>query len=213
MLPEPHHFETVKTARYFKLEPENKDPSRILVVLHGYGQLPAYFLRRFEPLQALGWTVIAPEGLHRFYTEGTGGRVGASWMTKEEREADIQDYVRYLDQLAVHLKLTHGQPTLLGFSQGVATAARWACLGNIRMKRMICWAGAFPPDLDWNLEMQPLSSLPIDVVLGDSDPYFSSDLLRTTAMILDEHDIHYRNHSFPGGHAVDSSVLTQILSE
>lgn len=213
MLPEPCHFEAVKTARYFKLEPERYDASRVLIALHGYGQLPQYFLKRFEPLLALGWTVIAPEGFHRFYREGTGGRVGASWMTKEDREADVQDYVRYLNQLTDHLELSDSKPTLLGFSQGVATAARWTCLGNVQIRRLICWAGVFPPDLDWYREIQPLLSTPIDVVLGDSDPYFNADLLTTTAKLFDEHSIPYRNHSYPGGHAVDSSVLTQLLSE
>ena len=213
MLPESHHFEVVKTTRYFKIGPELDDDSRVLIALHGYGQLPQYFLRRFEPLVALGWTIIAPEGLHRFYTEGTAGRVGASWMTKEDRLTDMMDYVRYLDGLAAHLNLTHRKPALLGFSQGVATAARWASLGNVKFSRLLFWAGAFPPDLNWDREIQPLSSTPIDVALGDSDPYFDATLLKDTASLLQAHGIPYRNHTFAGGHVVDSNLLTELLSK
>lgn len=213
MLPKSHHFEVTKTARYFTLGPEITTNSRILIALHGYGQLPHYFLRRFQPLADMGWTIVAPEGFHRFYNEGTSGRVGASWMTKEDRLTDMVDYVRYLDALADHLDLTKRKPALLGFSQGVATAARWASLGNVSFSRLVFWAGVFPPDLDWKDEIQPLISTPIDVALGDSDPFFDSQLLRDTSGLLDAHGIPHRSHTFEGGHAVDSALLTQLLSE
>jgi hypothetical protein len=46
---------------------------------------------------------VAPEGLSRFYFEGgfhgPGSKVGATWMTREDRLAKIEDYVGYLDAL------------------------------------------------------------------------------------------------------------------
>jgi predicted esterase len=213
MSSESHHFEVTKTARYFTLGPALNDQSQVLIALHGYGQLPEFFLRRFQPLVDLGWTIVAPEGFHRFYTEGTSGRVGASWMTKEDRHTDMVDYVRYLDALAAHLALTDRRPALLGFSQGVATAARWASLGNVAFSRLIFWAGVFPPDLDWTHEIQPLISTPIDVAVGDSDPYFNVQLLHDTASLLEKHGIPHASHTFEGGHAVDSTLLAQLLSK
>jgi dienelactone hydrolase len=80
--------------------------------------------------------VVAPEALSRFYVDrgepaaGTPARVGATWMTREDREAEIADYVRYLDRA---LDAAAGRPGaaapalgVLGFSQGAATACRWA---------------------------------------------------------------------------------------
>ena len=49
-----------------------------------------------DSAEELGYTIIAPQGLHKFYLEGTSGRVGASWMTKENREDDIKNYLVYL---------------------------------------------------------------------------------------------------------------------
>tara|TARA_B110000503_G_C7161004_1_gene419677 strand:+ start:3424 stop:4071 length:648 start_codon:yes stop_codon:yes gene_type:complete len=213
MPPKSHHFEATKTARYFTLGPALTEESKVLIALHGYGQLPEYFLKRFQPLADLGWTIVAPEGFHRFYTAGTSGRVGASWMTKEDRLTDMVDYVRYLDELAAHLMLTDCRPVLLGFSQGVATAARWASLGQVSFSRLIFWAGVFPPDLDWNHEIQPLIATPIDVALGDSDPYFNVQLLQDTATLLEKHGIPHTSHTFEGGHSVDSALLTQLLSK
>ena len=37
---------------------------------------------------------MAPEGLSRFYLEGFSGKVGATWMTREDRLNDIDNYLR-----------------------------------------------------------------------------------------------------------------------
>lgn len=211
MIPEEHHIEVRKTTRYFVLGEAPSDSEKILIALHGYGQLPAYFIRHFEPLIAAGWTVIAPEGLHRFYQAGTNGRVGASWMTKEDRETDMSDYITYLNQLANHLNLSDRKPFLLGFSQGVATAARWACMGDMQFERLIFWSGVFPPDLDWDHGIEPLKQTPIDVAFGDADPFFDEDILRDTSVLLEAHKISHQPHVFHGGHSVNSQLLLELL--
>ena len=122
-----HSFSVPRTARWWSAEPVEKAERRgTLIVLHGYGQLPEYFIRKFRPLAEAGWHVIAPEGAHRFYLQGTEGRVGASWMTKEARLDDIADQIVFLDALLGQLEegMASGPRFLLGFSQGVATALR-----------------------------------------------------------------------------------------
>lgn len=72
---------------------------------------------------------MAPEALNRFYLEGFAGRVGATWMTKEERLQEIDDYVNYLNQLyktiLANTDTSEITVNILGFSQGVATVCRW----------------------------------------------------------------------------------------
>ena len=87
-----------KTAKYTTYGNPDK-ASIIIFALHGYGQLVQFFIRKFQVLDAEQYFVVAPEGLHRFYLKGSSGRVGASWMTKEERQSDIEDYINYLDDL------------------------------------------------------------------------------------------------------------------
>ncbi len=211
MNPTEHHFQVAKTARYYTLGPDIEEAKHILIALHGYGQLPAFFLRRFADLADAGWTIIAPEGLHRFYTSSTSGRVGASWMTKEDRISDMQDYVRYLDALTEHLQLREKQPALLGFSQGVATAARWACMGQQSFSRFIFWAGVFPPDLNWDHDVEPLRQSPVDIALGGEDPFFDDALIDDTTHLLNEHRIAHQSHRFDGGHTIDSVLLQSLL--
>lgn len=209
--PEAHAFEVTKSARYFTLGPLVSETNRILIALHGYGQLPEFFIRKLQFLAAQGWAVIAPEGLHRFYVQGTAGRVGASWMTKEDRESDIRDYVIFLDALTAHLNLRDARPVLLGFSQGVATASRWVAEGNQDFSKLILWSGVFPPDFNWNQGGTKLKTMPVEVALGDNDPFFKEALLQDTASVLDQMGVNYRLHRFAGGHSIDEECLQALL--
>ena len=207
-----HHFSVPKTVRYATLGPPIADAKHIMVALHGYGQLPEFFLRKFAALAEDGWCVIAPEGMHRFYLDGTSGRVGASWMTREDRETDIADYVHYLDALCAHLELNHRHPVLLGFSQGVATASRWVAAGQQNFKQLILWAGVFPPDFEWTTGRAHLSQMLVDVALGDNDPFFKDELLQSTSDLLDSRQVTYNLHRFSGGHAIDPRLLRSIVA-
>ncbi|MBM3915983.1 MAG: hypothetical protein FJ349_00025 [Sphingomonadales bacterium] len=74
------HLPFEQTRRYYQNDLKGKD--KIIFALHGYGQLGQFFFRQFNILND-NWGIVVPEGPHRFYLEGSSGRVGASWMTKE----------------------------------------------------------------------------------------------------------------------------------
>ncbi|MBX2973634.1 MAG: hypothetical protein KF797_11055, partial [Flavobacteriales bacterium] len=143
---EERHIRVTRTARYHVLG----DPAgaqAIWIVLHGYGQLARYFLNKFDGL-GCDLAFVAPEGLSRFYLDEAHQRVGATWMTREDREHEIGDQCTYLDALAAELRghRTDVPVHVLGFSQGVATACRWSLLGRTPIGRLVLWAGAIPPE-------------------------------------------------------------------
>ena len=100
-----HHLSVPRTARYHVLGAMSQGLREIWIVCHGYGQLAARFLSWFAPLDDGTRLIVAPEALSRFYLDDRPGaihtesRVGATWMTREDREHEITDYVRYLDVL------------------------------------------------------------------------------------------------------------------
>ena len=94
-----HHLEVKRTARYFTLGTLDENTEQIWFVLHGYGQLAQFFIKKFSVLDDGKTFLVAPEALSRFYLEGVTGRVGATWMTREERSNEVADYVFYLNQL------------------------------------------------------------------------------------------------------------------
>jgi predicted esterase len=220
-LPEavPHHLAVTRTARFWVLGGEVAAPAETWIVLHGYQQLARRFLRRFEPLADGTRRVVAPEALSRFYTDQAPGRhgpsseVGASWMTREEREVEIADYVRYLDQLAQEVVSPGTRLTVLGFSQGVATAARWSVLGRTRPQRLVLWGDFLPPDLDPLAAGPAWAGMEVVLVRGERDGVLANPrLAEGEAAWLARAGAEARIVRYAGGHDIDQGTLAALIS-
>ena len=202
-----HALTTSRTARYFTLGTLAR-AADVWFVCHGYGQLAARFLERFRPLEAEQRCIVAPEGLSRFYLSESPAerRVGASWMTREDRLHEIEDYVRYLDAVHAAVAPKAAQTTALGFSQGTATVCRWAALGSSRIERLILWGGEVPPDLD----LKRLRVPKLVLVYGTRDEFFTPKIVAVNEARLRDHGIPYELLSFDGGHALDADTLGRL---
>ncbi|HEX5830234.1 MAG TPA: hypothetical protein VFY16_04575 [Gemmatimonadaceae bacterium] len=223
--PAERHREIPRTARYFVVGQPNARVRRVWLACHGYGQLARDFAASLTPLAEGGDAlVVAPEGLSRFYLDRgdigphAGIPVGASWMTREDREHEIADYVRWLDDALAHAMHAAGaagaRVHALGFSQGAATIARWVARTHTPPDALVLWAGLLPPELEQALgaEARPLGALPITTVAGRHDRLLSSpDLDRQEALLRRRgHDV--RTLRFDGGHRVDEGVLREIAA-
>lgn len=206
-----HHLTVPRTARYHTLG-DAASARAIWIVLHGYGQLARYFLRKFEGLEK-DFLIVAPEGLSRFYTDASHSRVGATWMTREDREQEIADQISYLDALAKELLYTTGDVPLnvLGFSQGVATACRWSLQGRTTISRLVLWAGGLPPEPAPE-QLQPWNKLDLHLVLGTQDEYAGDKELQQQVARLDLAKVRHQAHRFHGGHELEKVLLAKLLS-
>ena len=213
-----------RTARYYLLGSPGPEVRRLWIVLHGYGQLAAAMLRHCAPLAGDDTLVAAPEALSRFYlaavaTPETHGeaRVGASWMTREARESEIADQIAYLDRLHAELLLECGRAALethvLGFSQGVAAAARWAILGaSPPPVRLVCWAGNLPPEIWTDAARIRLAHTELVLAAGDADPYIPPGELDRTVERTRAQGLSARAFSFTGNHVLPRDALTAALA-
>lgn len=206
-------------ARYFKLGEINTATQQVWFVLHGYGQLAEYFLRKFRPLERPEICVIAPEGLSRFYLEdvnkrsqGGSQRVGATWMTRENRLMDIDNYLNYLHaiyQQEVGTR-TDLKVTILGFSQGAATASRWALENKVHFNRLILWAGIFPEDMDFQRGHEVLSSKVVELVYGTQDPFLNDERLVHMRTLTEKLKVEASVKTFAGGHEIEEATLLSL---
>ena len=208
-----HHIDVTRTARYWTL---GERAPKVWFVLHGYKQLARRFIRRFSALDDGSRLIVAPEGLSRFYVSAESGRhgaqsvVGATWMTREDRDHEIRDYVRYLDSLAERVLQGDEQVTVLGFSQGVATASRWVTYGKLRPTRLILWGDFLPPDLDMERAAASLGESELILVRGSQDGALSPDLGRTEQARLAEAGMRSRRISYEGGHDIHPETLVSL---
>jgi hypothetical protein len=131
---EQRHLSVPRTARYAVMGSFDEALSEVWIVCHGHGQLAARFLSRFVPIERGDRLFVAPEALSRYYLQPPRGGphapnspIGATWMTSEDRDCEIADYVGYLDlvydEVFSRVRRDNVRLCILGFSQGCATVA------------------------------------------------------------------------------------------
>ena len=88
---------TTTHGRYLTLAAVAAQPAGLLVGFHGYGEGAESQLQRLRAIPGSDrWTLVAIQGLHRFYQRRTN-EVIASWMTRQDRELAIADNLAYVE--------------------------------------------------------------------------------------------------------------------
>ena len=203
-----NHITVTKSARYFTLGELNDATSEVWFVLHGYAQLASDFIEDFEVLNNGSRFIVAPEGLNRFYARGFGGKPAATWMTSEDRENEISDYVAYLDALYTSLNIhPRIKIVVLGFSQGVTTASRFIHHTAHKIDEFILYSGEIGKEL-----ADPVSSkiraVKATYITGDKDPFITPEKKERVYSLM--HELNAKIIEFEGGHEVKREVLLQL---
>lgn len=220
----PHSLTVARTATYYQLGEPTAATRELWFVLHGYGQLAEFFIRHFRvltPDDAPEHTVvIAPEALNRFYLGDSlshaTSRVGATWMTREKRSQEITDYANYLNQVYDRIRplAPTARVTVLGFSQGTATASRWLPTLPEPPARLVLWAGAFPEDMEFAAAPALLSgAIELHTVVGNGDAVVTEESKIRQARFIEAHGLRPVAHTFRGGHTLDAGVLRELGGE
>jgi dienelactone hydrolase len=205
-----HHLSVRRTARYFALGPTSA--SRIVVALHGYGQQARFFARHFRALAQAGHRVLVPEALSRFYLDDAYERIGASWMTREDRAHEVRDQLGYLDSLVraeVGSRRSSVHLTVLGFSQGAAAACRWAAGGSTRVDRVVVWGGDVPDDLDLERAKSRLPGLTL--VVGDEDRFATAERIGALESRLRAAAVPFERVGYAGGHRLQADAMRRTF--
>jgi predicted esterase len=217
----PHSLVVPRTARYYTLGPTHGFPRELWLVCHGYGQLAGRFLQQFAPLDDGTRLIVAPEALSRFYLDpipqrrnDPAPRIGASWMTREDRGAEIADYVAYLERLCTEVRhpLAGAAPRIvvLGFSQGTATVSRWLAASELRVDQLVLWGGTIPPELDLASWSARLHGAAITLVAGEHDQFVTPAAVTSEAERLSAAGVAFTVQRYEGNHSIDAAALTRL---
>ena len=206
-----HSIEISRKARWFHVGEVPQEAKEVIIVLHGYGQHPAYMLNGLRELEKEGRSICAPEGLSRFYVKGFDGKIGASWMTRDDRANEINDHLTYLNKWWSILDIDEtASVTLIGFSQGVATAARWLSDG-MKVDKVIFASGTLP--VEWNQQKPQLDKRisEIHIVRPKDDEYYSLKVHEKEVENLRGLGCNVMSHKPNGTHKLSSAVINKIL--
>ena len=209
-----HWIPVVQEQRIDSLGTLSDETKHVWVGLHGYGQLVQFFARHFRSLVSEERAFVFPQGPHKFYLNGVHGRVGASWMTKDERLVDIDNQRKYLGSVFQWIKQQAPKATIhcVGFSQGVATIMR--CIGheNVQPHSLLAWAGSWPPDLD-EMNRATLEKLRFKACFGTQDEYITTEKQQEMqGYYLEKYNFEPLVSVYEGGHSFDAEKLAQEIA-
>jgi predicted esterase len=142
-------------------------------------------------------------------------------MTREDREMEIRDYVAYLDRVRDRFAGPRTRLTVLGFSQGVHTAARWVALGSGGEgeegvdpgtgARLILWGAALPRDLPRGSASRFRTLSQLVLVRGEQDALRNRDDEEWEERWLAREEIPFQVETHPGGHRIAEPLLRDRL--
>ena len=200
-----HQISCEIQARYFIDEPVEVPVKSTWMLLHGYGQLVHDFQPSFESCLNMGFRCVYPEGLSTFYSSIKNGKVGASWMTKEDRHTAIANALNYLQAV---VDQSYSPDLLLGFSQGAEMASR-LCL-SLETKALVLWGGRLAPDVLEGESLEKIKAKKIFIVQGIKDQIYSQEKHEHDVSAYRDLGIELEVLSFDGGHIIDEKVLHEL---
>jgi predicted esterase len=206
---------TYETPYFLSHEPTGKE-QEVWIVLHGYGQLAEFFIRKFIPHASENRLFIAPEGTNHNYLKDFQGRVGANWMTSYQRETAIANNHRYLNGMMEEVLSAFAQTPrvhLLGFSQGAATSTRWASQWKGTLDSLVLWGGGFAHDLALEVAKEKFAATAVILVHGLEDDLATEESKKRQEELLLELGKPLNLLTFSGGHELDSEMVERIINQ
>ncbi len=213
---EQHFIHTEKTALITTLGDIN-EAQTVWIILHGYGQKSKEFYQHFLNFNLKENYFVLPDALNYFYLKSGEGEIGASWMTKYEREKDIEDNNRYLNKVYQHFVQPHiwnGKKLyVLGFSQGAATLVRWLAMNDINASQVILWGAAFPPDMEQEKYLKKLHSLKWLYFVGTEDEYITIEEKEKMKAFFETHHFNLKWIEYTGKHSLKKNILKKHIEQ
>ena len=201
------------TNTYSTMNTLTNKTKNVWLVCHGIGFLSRYFIKYFDALNPEENYIIAPQASSKYYLGNEYKHVGASWLTRENTQAEIKNVMANLNAIYQAEQIPeHVNFYVLGFSQGVSIAMRWVARYQILCDKLIIYAGSIPTELtseDFAF-INPDNTKILNIV-GLQDEYFTEERMHQ------EHDkmqlLFGKNYTFKtyeGTHKVSRAALKML---
>jgi len=197
---------------YLTLNKPTGTDQNIWVVFHGIGYLGRYFANHFKTLDPVDNYIIVPQAPSKYYLNNQYKHVGASWLTRENTETEIENILNYVDAV-VNAEALPAPARLIvfGFSQGVSVAMRWVARRKIPCSRLLLYAGGIPKELSAADFAFLGAETRVRMAYGDQDKYLDTVRLEqelAKARALFGTQIEFR--PFNGGHEIKNELLKEL---
>lgn len=183
-------------------------------ICHGISFLSRYFLKYFNDLNPKENYIIAPQAQSKYYFGYKYKHVGASWLTKENTEKEIENLMKYLDAVFEKEKLPEDINLIaLGFSQGVSIVMRYVAKRKLKCSQLVLLSGIIPKELKRDQFKFLIGNTKVSLIYGTDDEFLNEeklinekkrfyDLFGNQAIII----------PFEGKHEVNKQVIQDLIS-
>lgn len=202
------HVNSFETLNEINLKTRN-----VWFVFHGMGYLSRYFLKYFKSLNPEENFIICPQAPSKYYLKDNFKHVGASWLTKEDTNQEINNILQYLDSVKESITIPENVNFILfGFSQGVSILMRWLTSREINCDKLILYAGGIPNEIKpQQVEFFDFQKTSIQIIYGNSDKYLNEESLKLEG---EKRELLFGENAevinFEGGHEIKLALLQKI---
>ncbi|TRO65154.1 alpha/beta hydrolase [Christiangramia sabulilitoris] len=199
------------TNTYSTLNEKTEKTRTVWLAFHGIGYLSRYFLKYFKHLDPEKNYIIAPQAQSKYYLNGAYRHVGASWLTKENTEAEIENMLNYLDAVFKAENLQEIENlNILGYSQGVSVATRFVARRKIHCQNLIMHSGKVPQELNRG-DFSFLKNTSFSFIYGTKDEYLQKGIIEVEEKRVKElFPGNLEVLSFEGGHEVNTKIIKEL---
>lgn len=200
------------TNTYSTLNHFSPNIRTVWVVFHGLGYLSRYFLRYFKGLNSEENYIIAPQAQSKYYLDEKYKHIGASWLTKENTEVEIENVLNYLEEVYKAENLQDAPNLIiLGFSQGVSIATRWVARNKVECAQLVLCSGKIPVELKPE-DFEFLENTRFSFIYGTKDEYLKQGIIEVEAERLENlFPNNLRIIPFKGGHEINKELITKLV--
>ena len=210
---EKHVSYTTKNT-YETLNTLTSKTKNIWIVFHGIGYLSRYFLRYFNELPPEENYIIAPQAPSKYYLNGKYTHVGASWLTKENTLAEMENVSSYLDAVFAAEQLPENTNLIVfGFSQGVSIASRWTALNCVKCNQLVLYAGGIPNEMTpEEFKFLEAQHTQVKIIVGTKDEYLIEERMKSESKkIATLFNNKAEITTFEGGHEVRKKIINSLI--
>lgn len=197
------------TNTYSTLNELTPKTKYVWFVCHGLGYLSRYFIKYFSVLNSEEHYIIAPQASSKQYLNGKFKHVGASWLTKENTQADMENVHANLNAIWEAEQIPHDKKVIvMGFSQGVSVASRWLARKKNNCEVLVLYAGKMPREF----KPEDFSQIKnVKAFIGNNDKYINEDIITAekeylTSLFSNNIDFTV----FDGTHEVKPEIINRI---
>lgn len=195
---------------YSTLNELTSQTKTVWFVCHGLGFLSRYFIKHFKDLNPIENYIIAPQAQAKHYLSGKYTHAGASWLTKENTQLEIENVIGYLDRVYQVENIPKDvKLVIFGFSQGVSIVTRWIARNQIKCDALFLYAGKTPKEFTY----LSFKEIPIvKFIYGTKDEYITDKIIADEKLYCDKifgNKIEYI--SFEGTHELNKTVINKLM--